>query len=284
MRESSPSITAHRAAMHRSAHQILDEPRVFDDPLAMRIIGAESRAALQATPQQFAAAQGSDLLRAFIAVRSRYAEDTLGETIRRGLSQYVILGAGLDTFAYRNPYTQARLNVFEVDHPTTQGWKRAQLEEAGISVPASLTFVPVDFETQTIAEGLQQASFDHREPAFFSWLGVTPYLTADVVHSTLKFIAALKTGSGVVFDYVISPSLLNPQQRSAFDDLSRRVARAGEPWRTFFDPSTLTADLFAFGFAQTINMGPDEINTRYFTGRNDNLNVRGFGHIMKAIV
>ena len=104
--------------------------------------------------------------------------------------QYVILGAGLDTFAYRNPYTQARLRVFEVDHPTTQSWKRARLEEAGISVPASLTFVPVDFETQTMADGLRQATFDHGEPAFFSWLGVTPYLTGEAIASTLKFIAA----------------------------------------------------------------------------------------------
>jgi methyltransferase (TIGR00027 family) len=270
------SITAQRAAMIRSAHQILDEPRVFDDPLALRIIGAESSSVLQAAPV-------SDLLRAFIAARSRYAEDVLGEAVRSGLRQYVILGAGLDTFAYRNPYTQARLRVFEVDHPATQSWKRAQLEVAGISIPASLTFVPVDFETHTMADGLRQATFDHGEPAFFSWLGVTPYLTGEAIASTLKFIAALKKGSAVVFDYVISPSLLNPQQRSAFDDLSKRVAMAGEPWQTFFDPSSLAADLKAFGFEEAIDLGPDEINARYFIGRNDNLKVRGFGHIMKAI-
>jgi len=280
----SPSTTAQRAAMHRSAHQILDEPRVFHDPLALLIIGTESSAALQATPQQFAAAQGSDLLRAFIAARSRYTEDVLGEAVRRGLRQYVILGAGLDTFAYRNPYTQAGLRVFEVDHPAMQSWKRSQLETVGISVPASLTFVPVDFETQTMPDGLRQAAFDHNEPAFFSWLGVTPYLTGEAIASTLKFIAALRTGSGVVFDYVISPSLLNPQQRSAFDDLSRRVDMAGEPWRTFFNPATLAADLITFGFEEVLDMGPDEINARYFTDRNDNLKVRGFGHIMKAIV
>ncbi|MCG6534222.1 MAG: class I SAM-dependent methyltransferase [Syntrophales bacterium LBB04] len=270
--------------MHRSAHQILDEHRVFDDPLAMRIIGVESSAALQAAPQQFAATPGSDLLRAFIAARSRYAEDILGEAVRRGLRQYVILGAGLDTFAYRNPYTQARLHVFEVDHPATQSWKRARLEEAGISIPPLLTFVPVDFETQTIADGLRQATFDHGELTFFSWVGVIPYLTKEVVYSTLKFIAERKKGSGVVFDYVISPSLLDAQQRSAFDHLSNRVAKAGEPWQTFFEPSSLAADLFALGFEEALDLGPDEINARYFTGRNDNLKVRGFGHIMKAIV
>jgi O-methyltransferase involved in polyketide biosynthesis len=135
-----------------------------------------------------------------------------------------------------------------------------------------------------MADGLRHANFDHREPAFFSWLGVTPYLTGEAIASTLKFIATLKTGSGVVFDYVISPSLLNPQQRAAFDELSKRVAMAGEPWHTFFDPSSLAADLKAFGFAEAVDLGPDEINARYFIGRNDNLKVRGFGHIMKAIV
>jgi methyltransferase (TIGR00027 family) len=284
MAANSPSITAQGAAMHRATHQILDEPRVFDDPLAMRIIGAESSAALQADPQRFAPSPGSDLLRAFIAARSRYAEDVLGEAVGRGLRQYVILGAGLDTFAYRNPYTQSRLRVFEVDHPAMQSWKREQLAAAGILIPPSLTFVPVDFEKETMVDRLRQAAFDHGEPAFFSWLGVTPYLTGEAVAATLKFIACLETGSGVVFDYVISPSLLNPQQRSAFDNLSKRVAMAGEPWQTFFDPSTLTADLKAFGFAEVVDLGLDQINARYFTGRNDNLKVRGFGHIMKAIV
>ncbi|MGD1153718.1 MAG: SAM-dependent methyltransferase [Syntrophales bacterium] len=284
MAANGPSVTAQGAAMHRATHQILDEPRVFDDSLAMRIIGAESSAALQTNPQQFAPSPGSDLLRAFIAARSRYAEDVLGESVRKGLRQYVILGAGLDTFAYRNQYTQARLHVFEVDHPATQSWKRARLQEAGISIPASLTFVPVDFETQTMADGLRQATLDHGEPTFFSWLGVTPYLTEEVVDSTLKFIANLKTGSGVVFDYVISPSLLNPQQRSAFDKLSNHVAKAGEPWQTFFNPSSLAANLQAFGFEEAIDLGPDEINARYFAGRNDNLKVRGFGHLIKAIV
>jgi methyltransferase (TIGR00027 family) len=268
--------------MHRSAHQIFDEPRIFDDPLAMRIIGAENLAALQATPQQSAAPPGSELLRAFIAARSRYAEDALGEAVRRGLRQYVILGAGLDTFAYRNPYTQTRLRVFEVDHPATQSWKRARLEEAGISIPASLTFIPVDFETQTMADGLKQADIDHGKPILFSCLGVTPYLTGETIASTLKFVAGLKTGSGVVFDYVISPSLLNPEQRSAFDALSNRVAKAGEPWRTFFDPFSLTADLKASGFEEVEDLGPDEINARYFAGRNDNLSVRGYGRLIKA--
>jgi methyltransferase (TIGR00027 family) len=277
MAANSHSITAQRAAMMRSAHQMLDEPRVFDDPLALRIIGVEGSSVLQTAP-------ASVLLRAFIAARSRYAEDLLGEAVGRGLRQYVILGAGLDTFAYRNPYTQARLRVFEVDHPATQSWKRAQLEVAGISIPASLTFVPVDFETQAMADGLRQATFDYGEPAFFSWLGVTPYLTGEAVASTLKFIANLKPGSGVVFDYVISPSLLNPQQLSAFDELSKRVAMAGEPWQTFFDPSSLAAELKAFGFDEVVDLGPDEINARYFVGRNDNLSVRGFGHLMKAIV
>ena len=133
-----PSRTAHGAAMLRAAHQILDDPRVLEDPLALRMIGAQSEGALRSDPARF---QTPELrhLRAFIAMRSRYAEDELVEGVRRGVRQYVVLGAGLDTFAYRNPFGDL-LRVFEVDHPATQAWKRDQLREAGIPLPDSLTF------------------------------------------------------------------------------------------------------------------------------------------------
>jgi methyltransferase (TIGR00027 family) len=113
-----------------------------------------------------------------LAARSRYAEDELHTAIKRGIQQYVVLGAGLDTFAYRNPYPQDVLHVFEVDHPATQIWKRTRLEEAGITIPRTLTFTPVDFEIQTLEDGLRRAGFDTSKAAFFSWLGVTMYLTS----------------------------------------------------------------------------------------------------------
>jgi methyltransferase (TIGR00027 family) len=168
-----------------------------------------------------------------VAARSRYAEEELALGVRRGVCQYVILGAGLDTFGYRNPH-QGVLHVFEVDHPATQTWKRGRLEEAGITLPYDLTFVSIDFETETLAEELSDAGYDSGKCTFFSWLGVTEYLTTEAVMTTLRFIASGPVGSGIVFDYMLSPSVLNPEQRARFDALAQRVASAGERWQTLF--------------------------------------------------
>jgi methyltransferase (TIGR00027 family) len=282
MKENRPSATAQRAAMRRAAHQLLDDPKVFDDAVALCITGKESASALRANPRQFETTPLSSYLRAFVAARSRYAEDELALGVRRGVRQYVILGAGLDTFAYRNPYPEDVLRVFEVDHPTTQTWKRARLEEIGITLPGNLTFAPVDFETQKLEDGLQNAGYDPRKCTFFSWLGVTEYLTSEVVMATLHFIASATVGSGIVFDYMISPSLLTPAQQSRLDGLSRRVASAGEPWQAFFDPELLTRDLRAMGFGYVEDKGPEEINARYFKNRKDGLRVGSLSHIMNA--
>ncbi len=284
MKEDRPSVTAQRVAMRRAAHQLLDDPKVFDDPVALRILGKENALALQSDPRQFEATPLSPYMRAFVAARSRYAEDELALGVRRGVRQYVILGAGLDTFAYRNPYPEEVLRVFEVDYPTTQTWKRAILEEAGIALPGNLTFAPVDFETQTLKEGLRSAGYHPDECTFFSWLGVTEYLTTEVVMATLRFIASAPVGSGVVFDYMISPSLLTPAQRSRLDALSRRVASAGEPWQAFFDPELLAKELRAMGFGYVEDLGPEEINTRYFKNRKDGLQVGSLSRLMNARV
>jgi methyltransferase (TIGR00027 family) len=284
MKESRPSKTAQRVAMRRAAHQLLDDPKVFDDPVALRIIGNEGAAVLQADPRQCEATPLSPYLRAFVAARSRYAEDELALGIRRGVRQYVILGAGLDTFAYRNPHPEGVLHVFEVDHPATQTWKRARLEEIGMTLPGDLTFVPVDFETQTLVEELRGAGYDPSIGTFFSWLGVTEYLTTEAVLGTLRFIVSAPVGSGVVFDYMISPSLLTPAHRSVFDALARLVASAGEPWQAFFDPGLLTRDLRAMGFKYIEDKGPEEINATYFKNRKDGLRVGSLSHVMNAQV
>jgi methyltransferase (TIGR00027 family) len=284
MKENRPSATAQRVAMRRAAHQLLDDPKVFDDPVALRIIGEESPLALKANPHQFETSPLSSYLRAFVAARSRYAEDELAIGLGRGVRQYVILGAGLDTFAYRNPYPEGRLHVFEVDHPATQNWKRGRLEEAGIAIPGDLTFAPIDFETETLEGGLRGAGYDPGQCTFFSWLGVTEYLATETVTGTLRFIASAPVGSGVVFDYMLSPLLLTPEQRLSFDALSRRVASAGEPWQAFFDPGVLTKDLRALGFDYVEDIGPEEINARYFKSRKDGLRVGSLSHMMKARV
>jgi len=282
MKENRPSATARRAAIRRAAHQLLDDPKVFEDPLALRIMGNEGESALRADPRQSETSPLSSYLRAFVAARSRRAEDELALAVRRGVGQYVIVGAGLDTFAYRNPYPQGVLLAYEVDHPATQTWKRARLKEAGIALPGDLTFAPVDFDIQTLEEGLRSAGCDHGKGAFFSWLGVTEYLTTQAVMTTLRFIGSSPPGSGVVFDYMISPSLLSPAQRARFEAFARRVASAGEPLQTFFEPEALTRDLAVMGFGHVEDNGPEEINERYFKNRSDGLRVGSLSHLMVA--
>ncbi len=284
MKEDQPSRTAQLVAIRRAAHQILDKPKVFDDPLALSVIGRESAQALLAGQHQFEDTQQSLHLRAFYVARSRYAEDELALAVGRGVRQYVILGAGLDTFAYRNPYPEGALRVFEVDHPATQAWKRSRLQEAGISLPVDLTFAPIDFERQTLAEGLRETGYDPGRSAFFAWLGVTMYLTTESVMATLRFIASAPAGSEIVFDYTVAPSLLTPDQRVIFDSLIKRVDWEREPWQTFFDPAQLKKDLQAMGFRCVEDIGPEEINARYFKDRTDRLRVGSLAHIMEARV
>lgn len=281
MKENNPSTTAMRVAMCRAVHQIADNPNVFCDPLALRIAGAENR---QTDAEWLKRAKLSDGLRAFLAARSRYTEDSLHAAIKRGVQQYVILGAGLDTFAYRHSYSEDALHVFEVDYPATQIWKQELLEKAGIPIPGILTFSPVDFENQTIEQGLRQTGFDIGKRTFFSWLGVVPYLTATAINATLQFVASMPSGSGIVFDYTISPTLLNPTQQKAFAVLADRVASAGEPFQTFFDPILLKQYLISMGFKEFEDLAPEDINVRYFHARSDDLKVSGFAHIMNASV
>jgi len=281
MQEGQFSRTAHQVAVRRAAHQLLDDPKVLDDPLALRIIGEEAAENLRSSSRE---RHGfSRAFRAFMAARSRYAEDKIAQAAAHGVKQCVILGAGLDTFACRNPHP--KLHVFEVDHPATQAWKREQLQAAGIAVPQSLTFVPVDFERQVLADELRQAGFRDNEPVFFSWLGVTPYLSQPAFASTLSFIAKMPEGSGVVFDFAIDRKLLNFGQRIALDVLARRVAAAGEPFRLYFDPAKLQEELKGLGFRRTEFLDREHLNARYFKDRTDGLRVRGgLGHLMGAWV
>ncbi|PWB64211.1 MAG: SAM-dependent methyltransferase [Deltaproteobacteria bacterium] len=283
-KENRPSETALRVATRRAAHQVLDDPKVFDDPLALRILGVENASALPSDHGWLEETPLSRTLRASLAARSRYAEDELHFAVERGIRRYVVLGAGLDTFACRSPYPGEILRVFEVDHPDTQAWKRSLLEKASIPIPRTLTFSPVDFETETLEKGLLRAGFDTGRRAFFSWLGVTPYLTGPAITSTLRFVASMPAGSGIVFDYMISPSSLGPTARRAYDSLAHRVASAGEPFKTFFDPSSLPTLMRDLGFGRIEDIDPEELNARYFRGRIDKLRVGSLAHLMNAQV
>jgi methyltransferase (TIGR00027 family) len=281
VKDDRPSRTAERVALRRAAHQLFDQPKVFDDPVALRIVGRDAAEELDRVAEDEPVARG---LRALMVARSRYTEDALARAVESGVRQYVVLGAGLDTFAYRNPNRVGRLRVFEVDHPATQAWKRAKLEAAGILVPDDLVFAPVDFERGTLADGLREAGFDSRLRAFFSWLGVVPYLEIESIVATLRVVAATAPGSEVVFDYAIPPSMMAPGQRRVFEALAARVAAAGEPWRTFFEPAALARELTALGLTVVDDVPPEVLNERYFADRTDGLQIRGRARMMHARV
>ena len=187
MQSRPPSRTALGAAVHRAVHQTLEGGKIFADPLAVTVLGKEARAIIA----EAAADPRQRPMRLFIAARSRFAEDCLSAAVSRGVRQAVVLGAGLDTFSLRNPHAPLGLHVFEVDHPATQAWKRERLMREGLAIPASLTFAPVDFEQQSLADGLLAAGFQSDRSAFFHWLGVVPYLTRDAISATFSFIARL---------------------------------------------------------------------------------------------
>ena len=276
-----PSATAQSVAVRRAAHQLLDHPPVFDDPQALAVIGEEAARALRSDPGGQQTAWGRSL-RAFVAARSRFAEDRLAVGYGQGVRQYVVLGAGLDTFALRNPYTDLR--VFEVDHPSTQAWKRSHLLNAGLAIPPGLTFAPVDFASQALADALPAAGFDPARPAIVSWLGVAMYLEPEAVMRTLGFVAALPASSEIVFDFMIPPEAMSPTSRLAAEALARRVADLGEPFRSAFDPDDLVARLHGLGFAAAETLGADELNRRYFDDRSDGLKLTGAGRIASARV
>jgi methyltransferase (TIGR00027 family) len=282
MRTGSPSKTALSVAVRRAEHQLFDFPHVLEDPLACRIIGP-----MAATSMVFgwwtAYLPASRYLRAFMAVRSRYAEDQLARAIAWGTTQYVILGAGLDTFAYRNPYSNFELRTFEVDHPDTQAWKRQQLDLMSIPVPSNVTFVPVDFEHQSLDIELERAGFALGEPAFFSWLGVTPYLANEVVMETFRQIHSFCPANAIAFDYALQWQTLPANERVAADALRESVARAGEPFKSAFSAEVLLNGLKKIGFRRVENPTPEYLNSLYFRHRMDGLRVRGrLGGLMCA--
>jgi len=221
-------------------------------------------------------------LRLFIAVRTRFAEDALTAAVAGGVRQLVVLGAGLDTYAYRCAFGE-RLHIFEVDHPATQAWKRERLAAAGIPVPGTLTFAGVDFECDALATGLAAAGFKQDQQTFFTWLGVVPYLTEQAVFSTLDFVVSLPGGAHVVFDYV-NPPASGPdsdQYTVVSAALAARVAALGEEFRSHFDTVTLHARLATLGFRGIEDLGPAAIRERYVTHRAKSSSNIG-GHVVLA--
>ncbi|MBT8225565.1 MAG: class I SAM-dependent methyltransferase [Dactylosporangium sp.] len=284
----------------RAYHAINATDPIFNDTLASRFFTPEmlaffggNMAALLGAYDPDTAATGPDEATALAAVmrltapttlsRSRFAEDSLRAAIAGGLGQYVLLGAGLETFAFRETELLRFLRVFELDHPATQAFKRRRLVELGWADPEHLHYVPIDFATRSVAEALRQSSFDPSVSAFTSWLGVTYYLPRETVLGTLRSLAgASAAGSAVVFDYydldAFDPQRVAPRMRST----QAITQRAGEPAVTGFDPSSLAGELAALGWDLDLELSPADLQTRYFAGRTDGYTASEHVHVARA--
>jgi methyltransferase (TIGR00027 family) len=274
--QNAPSLTAKNVAFLRAAHQLIEGGAIFQDPLAISIC-CEDVDAISCFGREH---PEFNRLRLFTAARSRFAEDCIESAVDRGVRQAVVLGAGLDTFGLRNPYARQELRVFEVDRPATQQWKRDCLVRANLQIPNWLTLVTVDFEQEAFVERLKAAGFNDDQPAFFTWLGVVPYLTRETVFATLSSIARLPNAE-VVFDYGEPVDAYPPARRAGYQAMIARAGALGEPWLSFFVPDELKAELSATGFDEIEDLSPRDIAIRYFGEQDPPQNAPG-AHIVRA--
>jgi len=263
-----PSRTALTAAAARAGHLIVDhEPFIFADTLAADLLGDRADELIG-----YHRVHGSHLVlagaRTQVTCRSRYTEQALAGALDRGVAQYVMLGAGLDTFAYRSALA-GRLAVFEVDEPATQEWKRQRLAEAGLAAPPNTRFVPVDFEMDSLTSRLVRAGLDLAAPALVSWLGVTMYLTQDAIGAVLAEVGQFALGTELILDYMLPAELRDEIGNSYVEQVAPAAAQWGEPWLSFFSPGQMTALLEGHGFAGVRNIAQRDVGADEMWRRTD---------------
>jgi methyltransferase (TIGR00027 family) len=282
MEHGEASRTAMMAATVRGLHRWeIAAPWVFDDPLALVLVGP----AWRDLRNELGAVLTEPLLRTastMVVGRARYVEDRLAGG---AFDQYVILGAGLDSFAWRRPDALAAgLRVFEVDHPASQAWKLARLAEVGLPTSDGHVFAPVDFETETLGDGLDRVGFDWTRPTFFSWMGVMPYLTLEATEATLRTLAKSATGSQVALSYLITPLLMEEVGREFFDRFSAMAARIGEPFQLVLTPKEANSLMQRCGLDVADHPTRDDIEAHYFASRTDGLAPITFEQFLTATV
>jgi methyltransferase (TIGR00027 family) len=303
MPEKQAGLSAMVMAYGRAYHATHETPKIFDDFLADELFTPEEHTQtdqawvglLQYTAPELAATNpdpatalawviqlGSGSL---TLPRSRYSEDSLEEAIQRGVRQYVNLGAGFETFAYRRPDLADRLQVFELDHPATQALMRERVSRAGWRDPVNLHYIPMDFRTESLAEALGGSPYDPDQLSFFSWLGVSYYLARDVVFDTLRSMATISApGSTIVFDYLDADGFIPEKASKRLQQMQWMATRLGEPMLAGFDPSELAANLDRIGLRREENLDPAAIESRYFQGRSDRYHAVEHFHYARAVV
>jgi methyltransferase (TIGR00027 family) len=268
MAERNSSSTAMRVAELRAAHQLIDdEPKILNDPVVLRLLGQEVLEKIRAHPDVLAAPWLMGM-RSHVLLRSRYTEDRLGEA---GIDQFVVLGAGYDTFAYRQPAWAQKLRIFEVDHPASQRSKRELLAAKRIEIPSNVEFVSIDFEHVSLRDGLSASSLDFTRPAFFSCLGVLVYLTEEAAYEVFRVVASFPKTSEIVFTFSQPDSALDATEAARREVLANAAGSLGEPWRTHFDRHELVTRLTKMGFSEVRILDPRDAQARYFAGRTDGL-------------
>ena len=285
MQSGQPSRTADGAANARVRHQRLPaSARILDDPVAEKLTDINGESYRRGEEFNAALPEAVRLRNTSFVMRSRFTEDCLAEAFEAGIRQYVILGAGLDTFAYRQPKWASAMKIVEVDHPATQDMKRNRLRAAGIRIPKNVVFAPVDFETITLADGLAASGLDLDLPMFFSMLGVCMYLTPEVLDQTLKLIPSMPKSSQIVFSFAVANHFLPPDDADFFAKVGAICAEWGEPWLYCPTPEELLERLTSLGFSQTYHLTPEAANRRYFSDRSDGLNASLCEQMVRAIV
>lgn len=267
--ERAASRMAEGAALLRAIHELYDDsPKVLSDPIISMLLDEPLLRWAQANFEWRRHPRTAGL-RSHVVLRSRYAEDCLREAVSGGVCQYVILGAGFDTFAYRQPSWVSTVRIFEVDHPASQRAKLERLRSAAIPMPPNLEFVPADFESPSFVESLSVSSLDFQAPAFFSCLGVLVYLPQHSAKAVFQLVASFPKPSEIVFTF--SQGERSSDGKSDGPALAKEAAAVGEPWRTYHDPDSLLRELREAGFSRVSLLSPDEARDRYFRERHDRL-------------
>lgn len=277
MLEYAISCTAFAVAYLRAAHQLLDAPpRLLEDPVSLQLLGEGAGERIMGNADAYRTPE-REHLRAHIVLRSRFAEDCLAAGAARGIRQYVVLGAGLDTFALRQPPWARTVQICEIDGPGTQAVKRARIAAAKLNMPANLCFAQIDFERETVRDGLRRTPVALDAPAFFSWLGVTMYLSEEAIDAVLRSVMAFPAGSEIVLTFATPPE-------STPAPYAQRASDHGEPWVSYFEPETMASKLRGAGFSTVEFLSPAEASERYFKNRPEDLPLPTQSNIARAVV